>query len=466
MIRFRRMFNSEIHANIHVITILKMTSVAVCFTILMGVVASHLANSAATAQNQAQPAQSVSKLLNSFGVAAHIGALSPTTVLNELSYLRIWNVRDGTPSTTAFPTFEAVAKGGARFVLLESNVYYPGSQLDAAADVARADQLIRAAPGAVIGIEGSNEYTQNTYYFNGVSSYRNLGWGLWDDAALKAAVRADPLMARVKVIAASEGTSRSIPSLGTNVDAGNVHVYRGVGQQLQTGINAWVAAARASAPGDPVYITETGISSSGFDTSTWGGGVANAHLEAIIDINALLDGFKAGAAITFLYELMDEPGASSVQEQHFGLFNADGTPKPAAVAIGNFTHILRDDGKGGVAAGRLQYRLAGLPSTASSMLLEKSDGTFQVVIWNGEAKLYDGAQEVTPAASTVTLTLGSAARSISIYDPVHGTAAQSATAGASGVSVALSEDPIIIEVKPPAVTGSIRQTQPFPRPGL
>ena len=135
--------------------------------------------------------------------------------------------------------------------------------MNAAADVLRADALETAAPGSIIGIEGSNEYTSNNYYFNGASSYGNVNWGLMDNAALKAAVRADVLLAGVTVIAGSEVSTTAIPTLGASADAGNVHVYGGIGQQLQTDINAWVAAAQTSAPGKPIYITETGISSFG-----------------------------------------------------------------------------------------------------------------------------------------------------------------------------------------------------------
>ena len=92
--------------------------------------------------------------------------------------------------------------------------------------------------------------------------------------------------------------------------------------------------------------------------------MADPYTQGIIDTNALLDGYKAGAAITFLYELMDEPEESTAQEQNFGLFNADGTPKPAAIAIANLTHILADNGKGTIPVGSLRYSIVGLPTSA------------------------------------------------------------------------------------------------------
>ncbi len=408
-----------------------------------------MSSSTSTAEYAVNSATSATSFIESIGVDAHLASYDPTHILSELSYLGISNIRDGIPPATALSTYVALAETGVRFVLLESNSFYAdqASQVNAAADVLRADALEMAVPGSIIALEGSNEYTTNTYYLNGISSYGNLSWGLTDAAALQTAMQADPLMAGVSVIAASECSTIAIPALGTSADASNVHVYAGIGQQLQDGINAWVAAARASAPDKPVYITETGVSSSGFNTSTWGGGVADAYTQGIIDTNALLDGYKAGAAITFLYELMDEPNASSAQEQHFGLFNVDGSPKPAALDISNLTHILQDEGSPLTSPGTLAYNISGLPSTASSMLLEKSSGAFDIVLWNGNAALYNGTSVVTPPTSEVTISLPSAASSIKIFDPIKGTTAIQAVSNASSVTVSLSADPIIIEIE-------------------
>ncbi|SFN62365.1 hypothetical protein SAMN05216573_11726 [Bradyrhizobium sp. Rc3b] len=408
-----------------------------------------MSSSASTADYAVNSATSVTSFIDSIGIATHLASYDPTHILSELSYLGISNVRDGIPPATALSTYIALAETGVRFVLLESNSFYAdqASQVNAAADLVRADALEMAVPGSIIALEGSNEYTTNTYYLNGISSHGNLSWGAADDAALQAAMRADPLMAGVSVIAASECSTLAIPSFGTFADASNVHVYGGIGQQLQDGINAWVAAAQASNPGKPVYITETGVSSSGFNTSTWGGGVADAYTQGIIDTNALLDGYKAGAAITFLYELMDEPNASSDQEQHFGLFNADGTPKPAAVDISNLTHILEDKGPPLTSPGTLAYNIYGLPSTASSMLLEKSSGAFDIVLWNGNATLYNGTSVVTPPTSEVTISLPSAVSSIKIFDPIKGTTAIQTVSNVSSITVGLSADPIIIEIE-------------------
>lgn len=199
-------------------------------------------------------------------------------------------------------------------------------------------------------------------------------------------------------------------------------------------------------PGAPVYITEAGISSSGYGSAAWG--VTSEYTQGIIDANVLLDGYKQGASKTFLYDLMDEVGPSNAQEDHFGLFNADGTAKPVATDIHNLTTILADPGTGRVPLGTLAYQISGLPSTASSMLLEKSDGTFEIVIWNGDATVSNGTSDVTPLSTTVTVTFGSSHLQINLYDPIQSAVALQSFDNSNSVSFSLAAEPIIVEIAP------------------
>ena len=195
-----------------------------------------------------------------------------------------------------------------------------------------------------------------------------------------------------------------------------------------------------------MYVTEAGISSSGYASSSWG--VADAPTQGLIDTNALLDGYHDGAAKTFLYELSNDTG-STAQEDQFGLFNTNGTPKPAATDVSDLLKILSAGaGTGPATLGSLSYGISGLPSTASSMLLEKADGAFDIVIWNGGATLYNGVGDVTPPTSAVTISLGSAAKAVSVYDPIKGASAIQSLGAVSSVSVGLAADPLVIEVTP------------------
>jgi len=57
----------------------------------------------------------------------------------------------------------------------------------------------------------------------------------------------------------------------------------------------------------------------------------------------------------------------------------------------------------------LPYSISGLESTGHTQLLQKSDGTYWLALWNE-----------TGSYHTFTLTLNQAASSISVFDPLNG----------------------------------------------
>jgi hypothetical protein len=392
-----------------------------------------------------------SDFVNSIGVNTHIDSgkeewENTPLILNEIEYLGVTHVRDGTPYSWALSEYVALAQIGVKFDLLQVNpVSAPFTTVDSLDDVQRADTLENAAPGSVQSLEGANEYNINSYNLNGVNSYGNIAWGALDDQNLQAAVEADPTLAGVTVVAASTSGIPSPPNVSEYVGASNWHAYAGVGDQLNDALSAGIAAASATAPGAPVYVTETGISSSGYGTASWG--VTDEATQGIIDANALLDSYNDGAAETFIYILMDETQGTP-QSNQFGLFQTDGTPKPAATDIHNLTSLLSDNGTTYFDPGTLSYSISGLPSTASSMLLEKSDGTFDIVVWNGGATLYNGSTDVVPSPSPVNVSFGSNYQSVNVYDPIQGVTALETKTDVSTVSFDLSADPIIVEIAP------------------
>ena len=418
--------------------------------------------SLASSISLATQASGAGSFVSSIGVNAHIDSGYPnwdsaSTVEAEVAYLGVKNIRDGTPYDWALPIYIALAKTGVRFDLTQENPTAAAlTTIGSLQDTQRADTLETAVPSSVKSLEGANEYNISSYNLGNVNSYGNLAWGALDDQNLQMTVAADPILtaAGVLVVAASTSGPTSIPVIGPYVNASNWHVYGGVGQQLAQNMAAGVAAARASAPGKPVYVTETGISTSGYASSFWG--VADPYTQGVIDTNALLDAYNDGASKTFIYDLMDDTNQSSAQENHFGLFNADGTPKPSATDIRNLISLLSGNNNP-LQLGTLRYGISGLPSTAYSMLLEKPDGTFDIVVWNGNATLYNGISDVTPPETAVTIAFGSDAQEIDTYDPIVGQTAQQRLTDTASVSFGLSADPIIVEVVPagaPTIIGT------------
>ena len=384
--------------------------------------------------------------------------MNTATVTGEIAYLDVKNVRDGTPYSWALPEYLALAQMGVKFDLTQENPTAAAlTTIGSLQDTERADTLELAVPGSVESLEGANEYNISSYNLNGANSFGDLLWGVTDDQNLQAAVTTDPTLAAVKVVAASTALVSAAPVVTPYVAASNWHVYGGVGQQLSTVMDAGITAAQASAPGKPIFVTETGISSAGYGTATWG--VADQVTQGLILTNALLDAYADGASKTFIYDLMDDPNEGSTQEDDFGLFQSNGTPKMAAIDIHNLLTILADDGTGTVSDGALAYGISGLPSTATSMLLEKSNGTFDLVIWNTNAIISNGTTDVSPPSSAVTVTFANVLTAINVYDPISEAAAQQTFHNANTASFFLSADPIILELpgsiaEPATISGS------------
>jgi hypothetical protein len=153
-----------------------------------------------------------------------------------------------------------------------------------------------------------------------------------------------------------------------------------------------------------------------------------------------------GDAKTYLYELLDEQSGDGAAWGNFGLFTSSGAPKPAATALHNLTTLLADKG-GAFTPGTLGYSLSGTQSSDHTMLLEKSDGTFWLAIWN-EARLSGPSSPttITVPNHTVTLNLASTAGTVQIFDPLSGTTAQKTLSNVGTVTVSVPDHPILIEI--------------------
>ena len=409
-----------------------------------------------------------SSFVSSLGVNTHLGwwdtawgvgngqwAGAETKIVSEMSYLGVQNIRDSAPEGGVLQEMTDLGKDGYKFDLLQN---VSNGQVALSSDMTALAALAAAAPGAILSYEGANEYNSNSYMLNGQNSNGNLAWGALDDQVSQAALRASSSLSKLSYVAASTGSVSSAPVVTPYVDASNWHVYAGTGQQLTSNLAAAVGSAAATATGKPVIITETGVSSAAASQSGWGT-AGDEYTQGLIDTNAVLDDFRDGASQTYLYDLMDNNKAADL-EDNFGLFNADGTPKAAATDLHNLTSILADTGAtaGTFTTAAMNVSLSGLPAGASDMLLQKSSGTYDLVVWSGSATVWNTSTntEATPAPSTVTVQLGGTYQTVKIYDPLVSSAPIQTLANTSSVSLSLVKDPLIVEVSGglvPAIPG-------------
>jgi hypothetical protein len=371
----------------------------------------------------------------------------------SLAYLGVTHVRDGIPfSTWTLPEYEAIAATGVKFDILVT-----APDIDFATDLAQINQLAAAIPGSVASVEGANEFNLNGYTYAGVSSLNNPAWAQLFGPALYAAVKADPSLAGVSVVAACMANASTADlqkegNLDSFVDSSNWHVYYGNGDQPGVSIASAIAAAESTAPGKPVTITETGYYTA-IKAMDWGGGGVTPAVQAILTVNAVLDAFKDGAQTTYMYELLDtiaNPSSTDLADS-FGLFYADGTPKPAATAIHDLTTILADTGANAATfqTATLNATITGLPATGNDMVFEKSNGAYDIVVWN-EPTVWNETtmSEVTPTATPITVNLGATYGYVRVFDPLVGSTPIEAFSNVSAIQLSLGSDPFIIEIEP------------------
>jgi hypothetical protein len=328
-----------------------------------------------------------------------------------------------------------------------------------------------AAAGALLAFEGNNE--PNNW---GVTYQGDQGGGRapsWLAVAklqrdLYQRVKSDPALTKYPIWSISEGgaesdnvglqfltipkgSSTSMPDGTRYADYANVHNYiyhpNSSGLEDNKTWNAaeptsackvdglygnygltWAKHFRGYSEADlvklPRVTTETGCAIDGPITE---------EIQALNLLSIYLDQFKRGWSYTAVYLLRDRTDESGVQR--FGFFKPDYTPRKAAVYLHNLTTILADEGSPNK-PGRLNYSLSQQPATMHDLLLQKSDGTFELVVWN----------ERITGSDEVTVDFGRSFASVKVYDPTIGTEPVQTAAGIESLTVALSNHPLIIEV--------------------
>jgi hypothetical protein len=175
----------------------------------------------------------------------------------------------------------------------------------------------------------------------------------------------------------------------------------------------------------PRVTTETGVTLHGPITE---------QVQASLYLNVYLAQFKRGWSHTCIYLLRDRTDERG--NQTFGFHRPDYSPRPAATCLHSLTAILADSGSDRL-PGTLDYSIPSQPGTVHDLILRKSNGTFELVVW-GER--YPGGSD------RVMVNLGAAYATVKVYDPTMGTAPTQTLAHARSVALTLSDHPVIIEI--------------------
>ncbi len=328
-----------------------------------------------------------------------------------------------------------------------------------------------AAADALLAFEGNNE--PNNW---GVTYQGEAGGGRapsWLAVAklqrdLYSAVKNDPVLKKYPVWSISEGGAQADnvglqfltipPGAGTSLpdgtryaDYANVHnyIYHPNSPRVEDN-KTWNAADPTSACRiDGLYgnygltwakhfrgYSETELLSLPRVTTETGctiDGPVTEEIQALNLVSMYLDQFKRGWSHTAVYLLRDR--ADEGGNQTFGLFKSDYTPRKAARYLHNMTTILADRGRI-EKPGQLNYAIAEQPATMHEMLLQKSDGTFELVVWGERVK----------GADRVTVQLGGTQREVKVYDPTIGAAPIKTHRNINSLALTMSDHPFMIEI--------------------
>lgn len=239
----------------------------------------------------------------------------------------------------------------------------------------------------------------------------------------KSYVRSNEATAKYPIIGPSlidkgDGPHAVLGDLSAYMDFGNTHAYYssrhpatgGWGAKGAPPCDAWRYGAidyklcntRRVSGTKPILSTETG-----WGTDTTAKTQLPESLQAKYLARMLLLHFDAGISRTYIYQLIDS-GADGFNA--YGLLTATGQEKPAYKQIKSLIGLLRDT-EPVAAPGVLSLALSGDTADVRSMLFQKSDGSFRVVLWL-EKSGFDPltALSLAVAPRSIDLRLDAAAR--------------------------------------------------------
>ena len=160
----------------------------------------------------------------------------------------------------------------------------------------------------------------------------------------------------------------------------------------------------------------------------------------------LLGNFKRNIVRTYLYELVNQSSDPNDDQSNFGLLRFDGSPKPAFTTIKNMNSLLKDPAAK-FTPQSLDYEIAGDKQGIESVLLQKSNGDYYLILWQ-ETKSWDNdsKKDIAVQDKKIKVSLKNSANKLEVYDPTKSTSALKAETGAKAIDISVPDYPVILRV--------------------
>ena len=375
---------------------------------------------------------------NSFSVQTHLGYTGgvyysgyASIIKPRLLELGVRHVRErmGT-NTTVINRFKELAASGIR--LTAGCWAENGNYTDASQCLKKAD----AHGTAVIdAFDGQNEMEQLGSGWQ--TKFANWQKAQWAAYSRSATWRDRPVFANTL---AHYQSAASVPNLSAYMTHGNMHSYPcGVNSQcLPSNVKTWQTAWDHIDGMKPEVATETG-----YHTCPSCSGIGMSPLAQGKLVGRLwFEYFNARVFRTNYYELIDENKPD--REGHWGLLNADGSPKPSFTVTKNILALVKDSASG---TGSLAYALNNTAANVHTTLLHKRDGRFLLAIWQ-EISVWNPStkKDITNQPRVMSLTLAKAGP-WKLYRP--GQSAMATQVGNSQtIPLSVPDEVLIVEIAP------------------
>jgi hypothetical protein len=395
-----------------------------------------------------------------WGININMNGMSPSDVLTGLATVRLNRVRtSGDYDESVFLDDAQLAAAGVKLHIMYQNYNAPQVAMSDWLTWLKNDIVI-PYPGTVIEASGPNEVNlvPGTFCYNGTCGVQAANLA---QADLFAGIHRDPAFTGIKVsnwpvgIPQDPNQYEQVGDITSACDMLELHdyypadnwhqFYGGVTKTNDAAIDDYVGFGKHVCNRPTFVTTEDGWCSRPRGQSGCQG-VANGmfttdYVAARVGLLTMIDHAKRpGNQGIYYFSLCCGNWYSVLADPY--------TPKPLGTAIANMMTIFDDAGATAATftPTLLSYTVSGMPALSGSALLQKSDGSFFVILEN-DSSIYDEPSNtrIRITSSQVTVTLPSA-HSGKVWDPVNSASPISTFANKSSVTVKLNDTPLIIEI--------------------
>lgn len=237
------------------------------------------------------------------------------------------------------------------------------------------------------------------------------------------------------------------------VDLNSCHIYTLPGMIAEDNTSADTkttpadfAAWQTLAPGKPIWITEHGYPS-GNPSDSSGVWIEERAAACALVMNLFYfmtdssdttrgalpyptkRGGFGGVQRVFIYELLDQHRTTTTDQDRFGLFNYDGTPKASAMIVRNLVRLLADPGGTFTLTDLAVSVSSGSTDAIQYLLFQKRDGSYWLVfnarrtpvtIPYGDSAVTprSGLLKVDRSSDAFTFALGQTFNYVTLYRPL------------------------------------------------